>query len=84
MCIKCYKKRLLMRLLINRGGSRSAAISKMEPQKPLTIITKRPIFDVAAVLDPPLMKEVGGCYGRVNFEDKSFDTVVRVDWSTLK
>ena len=49
-----------MRLLINRGGSRSAAVSKMEPQKPLTIITKRPIFDVAAVLDPPVMKEVGG------------------------
>ena len=44
-----------------RGGSRTAAASKMEhfvitvnPWKPLTIITKRSILDVAAVLDPPL------------------------------
>ena len=45
-----------------RGGSRTAAISKMERfviivngWKPLTIITKRSILDVATVLDPPLM-----------------------------
>ena len=44
-----------------RGGSRAAATSKMEPFviivngfQPLTIIKKRSIFDVAAVLDPPL------------------------------
>ena len=44
-----------------RGGSRAAAISKMEHFmimvngfQPLTIITKRSILDVAAVLDPPL------------------------------
>ena len=44
-----------------RGGSRAAATSKMERFviivngcKPLTIITKRSILDVAAVLDPPL------------------------------
>ena len=44
-----------------RGGSRAAATSKMECfviivncSKPLTIITKRSILDVAAVLDPPL------------------------------
>ena len=44
-----------------RGGSRTAATSKMERfviivngWKPLTIITKRSILDVAAVLDPPL------------------------------
>ena len=44
-----------------RGGSRAAATSKMERfviivngWKPLTIITKRPILDVAAALDPPL------------------------------
>ena len=44
-----------------RGGSRTAATSKMEHfviivngWKPLTIITKSSIFDVAAVLDPPL------------------------------
>ena len=43
-----------------RGGSRTAATSKMERFviivngfKPLTIITKCSILDVAAVLDPP-------------------------------
>ena len=45
----------------SRGGSRTAATSKMERfmiivngWKPLTIITKSSILDVAAVLDPPL------------------------------
>ena len=45
-----------------RGGSKAAATSKMERfviivngWKPLTIITKRSILDVAAALDPPLM-----------------------------
>ena len=44
-----------------RGGSRTAATSKMErfliivnDWKPLPIITRRSILDVAAVLDPPL------------------------------
>ena len=44
-----------------RGGSRTAATSKMERfaiivngLQPLTIVTKRSILDVAAVLDPPL------------------------------
>ena len=44
-----------------RGGSRTAATSKMgrfviivNGFQPLAIITKRPILDVAAVLDPPL------------------------------
>ena len=44
-----------------RGGSRAAATSKMERfviivngWKPLTIITKRSIVDVAAALDPPV------------------------------
>ena len=48
----------------NRGGSRTAATSKMErfviiPNgfQPLTIITKRSILDVAAVPDPPLANE---------------------------
>ena len=47
---------------ITRGGSRAAATSKMERfviivngWKPLTIITKRSILDVAAALDPPLI-----------------------------
>ena len=46
-----------------RGGSRAAATSKMERFviivngfQPLTIVTKRSILDVAAVLDPPLME----------------------------
>ena len=44
-----------------RGGSRTAAISKVElfviignGWKPLTIIKKSSTLDVAAVLDPPL------------------------------
>ena len=44
-----------------RGGSRAAATSKMEcfviivnGWKPLTIITKHFILDVATALDPPL------------------------------
>ena len=37
---------------ISRGGSRAAAISKMER---FTIITKRSILDVAAAPDPPLL-----------------------------
>ena len=46
----------------HRGGSRTAATSKMERFaiivngfQPLTIITKRSILDVAATLDPPLV-----------------------------
>ena len=49
-------------LLVIRGGSRTAATSKMEHfviivngWKPLTIITKSSILDVAVVLDPPLV-----------------------------
>ena len=45
-----------------RGGSRTAATSKIERfviivngLQPLTIITKLSILDVAAPLDPPLM-----------------------------
>ena len=56
---------LLILLVIGgiiRGGSRTAATSKMEHFviivngfQPLTIITKCSILDVAAVLDPPLI-----------------------------
>ena len=45
----------------HRGGSRAAATSKIERfviivngWKPLTIITKRSVLDVAAALNPPL------------------------------
>ena len=45
---------------MSRGGSRTAAKSKMEHFVIIvngrsTIITKRSILDVAAVLDPPLI-----------------------------
>ena len=47
---------------MSRDGSRTVATSMMEPfviivnaWKPLTIIRKRSILDVAAVLDPPQM-----------------------------
>ena len=50
--------------MLNRGGSRAAATSKMEcfviivnGSKPLTIITKHSTLDVAASLDPPLLKQ---------------------------
>ena len=53
------KKRLCHRCF--KGGSRTAATSKMDRFvitvngfQPLTIITKRSILDVAAILDPPL------------------------------
>ena len=48
---------------IHRGGSRTAATSTMEHfviivngWKPLTIITKTSILNIAAVLDPPLIQ----------------------------
>ena len=49
-------------VVIDRGGSRAAAASKMEcfviivnGFQPLIIITKHSILDVAAALNPPLM-----------------------------
>ena len=54
---------LFFRLFMKRGGSRTAATSKMEHfviivngWKPLTIITKLSILDVAAALNRPQMK----------------------------
>ena len=48
---------------LSKGGSRAAATSKMERfvilvngWKSLTITTKRSILDVAAGLDPPMVK----------------------------
>ena len=55
---------------IGRGGSRTAATSKMEyfviivnGWKPLTIITKSSILDVAAVLDPSLIGKKCAMFG---------------------
>ena len=59
---KHFTKQIAIFCLVLRGGSRTDATSKMERfviivngWKPLTIITKRSILDVAAVLDPPLV-----------------------------
>ena len=63
-----------------RGGSRTAATSKMERfviivngLQPLTIITKRSILDVAAALDPPLRVMVSDTNNmdNLNLVDKS-------------
>ena len=58
-----YKDRII-RMTKVRGGSRTAARSKMEcfviivnGWKPLNIITKHSILDLAAALDPPLKVE---------------------------
>ena len=58
-----------LKLVVNRGVSRTAATSKVElfviivngliivnGSQPLTIITKSSTLDIAAVLDPPLVK----------------------------
>ena len=50
--------------IVRRGGSRAAATSKMERLviivngcwKSLTIVIKHSILDVAAALDPPLVR----------------------------
>ena len=51
--------------MTTRGGSGAAATSKMERfviivngWKPLTIVTKHSILDVAAALDPPLSTQL--------------------------
>ena len=53
---------MMNRFCVNRGGSGTAATSKMEHfviivggWKPLTIITKHSILDVPTGLDPPLI-----------------------------
>ena len=55
-----------------KGGSRIAATSKMERFviianrfQPLTIITKRSILDVAAILDPPLTSDPMNLNGNI-------------------
>ena len=59
----CMQLQICLSFTVNRGGSMTAATSKMEHFviivsgfQPLTIITERNILDVAAVLDPPLVK----------------------------
>ena len=63
-----------------RGGSRTAAASKMEHfviivngWKPLTIITKSSILNVAAVLDPPLILTLDVNYcNKMNYSEAIF------------
>ena len=52
--------------ITNRGGSRTAATSKMEHF--VTIITKSSILGVAAVLHPPLTK-ILCCLSRANGQE---------------
>ena len=59
-------KKISTDIIVSRGGYRAPATSKMErfviivyAWKPLTIITKRSILNVAAALDPPLDSIVG-------------------------
>ena len=68
---------------MDKGGSRTAATSKMEcfviianGWNPLTIITKHSILDVAAALDPPLvgsfsikLKTVTKCFEHATFHN---------------
>ena len=69
---------------VPRGGSRTTSTSKMEHfviivngWKPLTIITKRSILDVAAVLDPSLVPVVEGKSHTEDLFSTFFDISVR-------
>ena len=60
--------------MLNRGGSGPAATSKMEcfliivnGLKALTIITKHSTLNVAAALDPPLLKQDLTYLRKINF-----------------
>ena len=53
--LDCVTVTLRQDFILLRGGSRTAAIFKMEHFQSLTIITKYSILDVAAVQDPPLL-----------------------------
>ena len=62
---KILKQRVIIFNIVNRGGSRAAATSKMEcfvttvnGWKPLIIVTKHFILDVATALDPPLVNGI--------------------------
>ena len=70
-------KLLVILFIVNRGGSRAAATSKMERFviivngfQPLTIITKRSILDFAAVLDPPLVNKQFMSVIKIRISDK--------------
>ena len=65
--------------IVVRDGSKAAATSKMErfvkivnDFQPLTITTKRPILNVAAVLDPPLVVKKN-CRMKDSYNDSTSD-----------
>ena len=65
-------KKISTDIIVSRGGSRAPATSKMEHfviivygWKPLTIITKRSILDVAAALDLPLVLQKGSALTKI-------------------
>ena len=85
-------------VLLTKGGSRVAAISKMEcfviivnSFLPFTIITKRSILDVGAALDPPLLTLVDTvlkCSSKFNgvsrMDPKCFAEAVHLTYVLLK
>ena len=69
-------------LKLPRGGSRTAATSKVElcviivnGWNPLTIITKSSTLDVAAVLDPPLLPLTFSLYEGVYSATKCYKPI---------
>ena len=75
------------RMIIFRCGSRATTTSKMERfviivngWKPLTIITKCSIFNVAAALDPPLIlleeESIAFLKDQTNKKDKVIDSLL--------
>ena len=66
-----YYEKIALKTSLTRGGFRPAATSKMErfviivnDWKPLTIITKRSILDVATALDPLPLTTIGHFFGK--------------------
>ena len=76
---------------IHRGGSRTAATSKMERfvitvngWKPLAIITKLSISDVAAVLDPPLSQMINAMVYLWSWNNSTYMTIFLIPYFLLQ
>ena len=76
---------------IHRGESRTAATSKMErfvitvnSWKPLTIITKLSISDVAAVLDPPLSQMINAMVYLWSWNNSTYMTILLIPYFLLQ
>ena len=80
-------------LLVSRGGSRTAATSRMElfviivnDFQPLTIITKCSILDVAPALDPPLVsscKKIKMEIGNFEIESSTYQKLLGVHFDNI-